>query len=49
LADALGHEADQHRCTRLKRGVYSAPQHAAADTRAQDDADPYDDVALPDW
>lgn len=43
LADAMGHEADAKRCTRVKRGVY-APSPAVGHP-GQDEAT----VALPDW
>lgn len=42
LADALGHEADRRRCTRVKRGVYAV-------TGTDLDSSQLDTVALPDW
>jgi hypothetical protein len=43
LADAIGHEADANRCTRVRRGVYAPPPPAPG-------SDGYEPaVALPDW
>lgn len=43
LADALGHEADAERCTRVRRGVYALSKaHAAHDEQGPP-------TALPDW
>jgi hypothetical protein len=42
LADALGHETDRRRCTRVKRGVYAV-------TGFDPDNTHLDTVALPDW